>query len=64
MEIHEYRNREKEIILEENRSIMRELKRMDLILENFIPLSEIEQLKQKMIFSEEADAWIIARANE
>jgi kinesin family member 3B len=36
-EIKEYRLREKDILMEENRNLTRELKLLDLIIENFVP---------------------------
>jgi hypothetical protein len=37
----EYRLREKDILMEENRNLTRELKLLDLIIENFIPQDEV-----------------------
>ncbi|KAL4451157.1 hypothetical protein ABPG74_021479 [Tetrahymena malaccensis] len=64
-EIHEYRLREKEILLDENRTITKELKLIDLIIEHFIPQNEVKKLEQKLIFSEEDGDWNIREdANE
>ena len=40
----EYRLREKDILMEENRNLTRELKLLDLIIENFIPQVEVNQI--------------------
>jgi len=40
----EYRLREKDILMEENRNLTRELKLLDLIIENFIPQDEVNQI--------------------
>lgn len=58
-EIHEYRLREKEILLEENRNIIKELKLIDLIIKHFIPQNEVKKLESKLSFSEEVDDWTI-----
>lgn len=47
-EIKEYRLREKEILQEENRNIIKELKLIDLIIEHFIPRDEVEKLENKL----------------
>ncbi|KAL4490988.1 hypothetical protein ABPG72_008724 [Tetrahymena utriculariae] len=58
-EIHETRLREKEILLDENRTITKELKLIDLIIEHFIPQNEVKKLEQKLIFSDEDGDWNI-----
>jgi kinesin family member 3B len=45
--------REKEILMEENRNIIRELKLLNLIIEHFIPQDELKKLENKLDFSEE-----------
>lgn len=58
-EIMAYRIREKEILLEENRALTREIKLMDLIIESFIPQEEVMKLEHRMEFNEEMDEWIV-----
>jgi len=58
-EIMAYRIREKEILLEENRTITREIKMMDLIIESFIPVEEVNKLEDRMEFNEEMDEWVV-----
>ena len=58
-EIMAYRIREKEILLEENRTLAKEIKLMDLIIESFIPEEEVSKLESRMEFNEEMDEWIV-----
>lgn len=58
-EIHEYRLREKDILLEENRNVIKELKLIDLIIEHFIPQDEVKKLENKLTFSDELEDWTI-----
>ena len=54
-----YRVREKEILLEENRDFMRDIRLYDKIIELFIPLDETESIKSRIVFSEEKDDFIL-----
>jgi hypothetical protein len=45
--------------METNRSVTKELKLIDLIIEHFIPKNEVEKLESKLEFSEEVDDWTI-----
>ena len=47
-EIHEFRKREKENLLEENRQLMQQMKLMTLIIENFIPPDECKPLSNPL----------------
>lgn len=38
--------REKEILMEENRDLMRELQLLDLIISHFIPSEDVEKLRK------------------
>lgn len=58
-EIMAYRIREKEILLEDNRTLAREIKLMDLIIDHFIPQEEVDKLEARMEFDEEMDDWIV-----
>ena len=58
-EIMSYRIREKEILMDENRTLAREIKLMDLIIESFIPDEEVRKLEDRMEFNEEMDEWIV-----
>ncbi len=58
-EMHEYRLREKEMMLEDNRNIIKELKLINLIIEHFIPADEVKKLENRLEFSEEVDDWVI-----
>ena len=58
-EIMSYRIREKEILMDENRTLAREIKLMDLIIESFIPEEEVRKLEDRMEFNEEMDEWIV-----
>jgi len=55
----EYRLREKDILMEENRNLTRELKLLDLIIENFIPQEEVNQLNQKLEYDKDQDEWFV-----
>ena len=54
-----YRVREKEILLEENRDFMRDIKLYDKIIELFIPIEESDRIKARIVFSEEKDDFIL-----
>eukprot|EP00828_Plagiopyla_frontata_P021557 TRINITY_DN2814_c0_g1_i4.p1 TRINITY_DN2814_c0_g1~~TRINITY_DN2814_c0_g1_i4.p1 ORF type:complete len:650 (-),score=119.18 TRINITY_DN2814_c0_g1_i4:76-2025(-) len=58
-EMQSYRVREKEILLEENRDFMRDIRLYDKIIELFIPLDETESIKSRIVFSEEKDDFIL-----
>ena len=55
----EYRLREKDILMEENRNLTRELKLLDLIIENFIPHDEVNQLNHKLQYDQDQDEWFV-----
>lgn len=45
--------------MEENREMMSQVKLMDLIIENLIPESAVEQLRDNLEFSDEVDDWCL-----
>lgn len=45
--------------MEENRNLTRELKLLDLIIENFIPGDEVQQLNQRLKYDEDQDEWFV-----
>jgi len=49
--------REKEILLEENRSMTSELKLIDVIIKNFIPENEVKKLLERLNFNDMDDEW-------
>jgi kinesin family protein 3/17 len=56
-EIQDYRLREKDILLEENRNLIRELKLLDLIIDNFIPQDEVGSLNSKLQYDQDQNEW-------
>lgn len=63
-EIIAYRAREKEILLEENRNLVREMKLYELIIDSFIPEEEFKKLEERLFFDEEIDDWQIKDKND
>ncbi|CAK61968.1 unnamed protein product (macronuclear) [Paramecium tetraurelia] len=55
----QFRQRQKEELIEDNRESLRQLNLMNLIIEHFIPEDEEKRLKEKLEFSEEQDDWVI-----
>lgn len=49
--------------MDENRNLIRELKLLDLIIENFIPSEEVNHVNQKLEYDEEKDEWFIKDEN-
>ena len=45
--------------MEENRNLTRELKLLDLIIENFIPHDEVNQLNHKLQYDQDQDEWFV-----
>ena len=64
MEIQDVRAREKDILMEENRNISRELKLLDLIIQHFLPDDEVKRLERRLEFSEECDDWVVKEVQE
>ena len=56
-----FRSREKEILLEENRALARELKLKEIMIENFIPANEVKKFQERLQFSEENFEWMIQK---
>ncbi len=45
--------------MEENRNLTRELKLLDLIIENFVPQEEVQLLNDRLQYDEDQDEWFV-----
>jgi hypothetical protein len=45
--------------MDENRELILQNKRINLIIKNFVPESEVIKLQTRLVFSEEIDDWVI-----
>jgi hypothetical protein len=54
---------EREELEEENRSIVRELKLVNMIIENFVPIHEVAAIQHRLEFDESFDDWVVVEKN-
>ncbi|KAM3134225.1 hypothetical protein pb186bvf_013645 [Paramecium bursaria] len=59
LEQNQFRQRQKDEILEDNRESLRQLNLMNFIIEHFIPAEEVQRLEKKLEFNDEVDDWIL-----
>lgn len=58
-EIHEFRTNQRQELENENRELLKELKFINLLIENFIPIYEVREFQTRLEFSDEVDDWVI-----
>ncbi|KRW98337.1 P-loop containing nucleoside triphosphate hydrolase [Pseudocohnilembus persalinus] len=63
-EIEDYRVRQKDELIDENRDIIRELKLFNLIIDHFVPQEEVKKLENRLEYSEEIDDWVVKQTDE
>lgn len=63
-DIQEFMAQEREELEEENRSLVRELKLVNMIIEHFVPIQEVSTIQHRLEFDEGFDDWIIVENNQ
>jgi hypothetical protein len=62
-DIQEFMTQEREELEEENRSLVRELKLVNMIIEHFCPIQEVAGIQHRLEFDEGFDDWVIVEKN-
>jgi hypothetical protein len=58
-DIQDFMVQEREELEQENRSIVRELKLVNMIIENFVPIHEVAAMQHRLEFDDSFDDWVI-----
>lgn len=58
-DIQEFMAQQREELEEENRSLVRQLKLVNMIIEHFVPIQEVAAIQHRLEFDEGFDDWVI-----